>query len=161
MRARPALSWYLAFEACLLLVCPLLPPLGRSVLWLTAGIAAVAALWVGPMLARLDRLPAWRLLALAGALLLASNFIVLGDLRGDITVPSTGDFLASCAFPLAAIAVLVIAMRGSPLALWARLVDTLIVLAGLSLLLLVLGGLLAMERWMRFRQHEATETDAR
>jgi uncharacterized membrane protein (DUF373 family) len=34
-------------------------------------------------------------------------------------------------------------------------------LAGLSLLLLVLGGLLAMERWMRFRQHEATETDAR
>ena len=134
MRARPALSWYLAFEACLLLVCPLLPPLGRSIVWLVVGVAAVAALYVGPVLGRLDRLPAWRLLALAGALLLASNYIVLGDdLRGDITVPSSGDFLASCAFPLAAIAVLVIAMRGSPLALWARLVDTLIVLAGLSL----------------------------
>jgi hypothetical protein len=130
MRARPALSWYLAFETCLLLVCPLLPPLGRSIAWLVVGVAAVAALYVGPALGRLDRLPAWRLLALAGALLLASNYIVLGDdLRGDITVPSSGDFLASCAYPLAAIAVLVIAMRGSPLALWARLVDTLIVLA--------------------------------
>ncbi|HTJ69327.1 MAG TPA: EAL domain-containing protein [Actinospica sp.] len=136
MRARPALSWYLASEACLLLVCPLLPPLGRSVIWLVVGVAAVGALSAGPMLARLDRLPAWRLLAFAGLLLLASNYIVLGDdMRGDggITVPSTVDFLACGAFPLAAIAVLVIAMRGSPLALWARLVDTLIVLAGLSL----------------------------
>src|SRR5258707_8529624 len=105
MRARPALSWYLAFEACLLLVCPLLPPFGRSAVWLAAGVVAVAALWLGPLLGGLDRLPAWRLLALAGALLLASNFIVLGDdLRGDITVPSTADFLASGAFPLAAIA---------------------------------------------------------
>ena len=134
MRARPALSWYLAFEACLLLVCPLLPPLGRAVLWLVVGVAAVAALSVGPD-ARPAR-PAARLAAarLRRALLLASNYIVLGDdLRGDITVPSTVDFLACGAFPLAAIAVLVIAMRGSPLALWARLVDTLIVLAGLSL----------------------------
>ena len=134
MRARPALRWYLAFEACLLLVCPLFPPLGRAIIWLLAGLAAVAALSVGPSLSRLDRLPAWRLLALAGAVLLASNYIVLGDdLRGEITVPSTPDFLACGAFPLAAIAVLIIAMRGSPLALWARLVDTLIVLAGLSM----------------------------
>ncbi|HET9169096.1 MAG TPA: EAL domain-containing protein [Actinospica sp.] len=134
MRARPALSWYLASEACLLLTCPLLPPLGRSVVWLLVGVAAIAALSVGPVLSGLDRLPAWRLLALAGALLLASNYLALGDdLRGSVAVPSSADFLASCAFPLAAIAVLVIAMRGSPLTLWARLVDTLIVLAGLSL----------------------------
>jgi hypothetical protein len=32
---------------------------------------------------------------------------------------------------------------------------------GLSLLLLVLGGLLAMERWMGGRRNEAVETDAR
>jgi uncharacterized membrane protein (DUF373 family) len=35
------------------------------------------------------------------------------------------------------------------------------VMLGLSLLLLVLGGLLAMERWMGGRRNEAVETDAR
>ncbi len=92
------------------------------------------ALLVGPALGRLDRLPAWRLLALAGLLLLASNYFVLDDdLHGDVTVPSTVDFLACGAYPLAAIAVLVIAMRGSSLDLWARLLDSLIVLAALQL----------------------------
>jgi diguanylate cyclase (GGDEF)-like protein/PAS domain S-box-containing protein len=134
MRARPALSRYLAVEACLLLGSPPLPPLGRALFLLAAGVIAVAALYLGPVLNRLDRLPAWRLLALAGALLLASNYFVLGDdLRGAVTVPSATDFLATAAYPLAAVAVLVIAMRGSPLALWARLVDTLIVLACLGL----------------------------
>src|SRR5260370_4100652 len=35
------------------------------------------------------------------------------------------------------------------------------VILGLSLLLLVLGGLLAMERWMGGRRNEVVETDAR
>jgi len=132
--ARPTLWWYVACELCLLVLGPMLPPLGRAIVWLVAGVVAVAALFVGPVLGGLDRLPAWRLLAFAGLLLLASNYVALDDdLHGDITVPSTVDFLACGAYPLAAVAVLVIAMRGSPLALWARLLDTLIVLAGLSL----------------------------
>jgi len=134
VRPRPALWWYLAFEFCLLALAPMLPPAGRASVWLGAGVVAVGALCVGPVLGRLDRLPAWRLLALAGLLLLASNYVVLDDdLHGDVTVPSSVDFAACGAYPLAAIAVLVIAMRGSPLALWARLTDTLILLAGLSL----------------------------
>ena len=133
-RARPALWWYLAFELCLLVLSPMLPPSGRASLWLVAGVVAVGALCVGPVLGRLDRLPAWRLLALAGLLLFASNYVVLDDdLHGDVNVPSVGDFVVCGAYPLAAVAVLVIAMRGSPLALWARLLDTLILLAGLSL----------------------------
>jgi diguanylate cyclase (GGDEF)-like protein len=133
-RARPKLWRYLAGEVFLLVLCPLLPPLGRAIAWLVAGILVVVALYVGPALGRLDRLPAWRLLALAGLLLLASNYFVLDDdLHGDVTVPSTVDFLACGAYPLAAIAVLVIAMRGSSLNLWARLLDTLIVLAALSM----------------------------
>jgi hypothetical protein len=133
-RARAALRCYLAVELCLLLLGPLLAPTGRAIVWLTAGIVAVGALFAGPVLGRLDRLPAWRLLAFAGLLLLASNYVVLDDdLHGDVAVPSTVDFLACGAYPLAAVAVLIIAMRGSPLALWARLLDTLIVLAGLSL----------------------------
>ena len=132
--ARPALWWYLSVELCLVILGPLLPPFGRAIVWLLVGCVAVTALFVGPMLGGLDRLPAWRLLAFAGMLLLVSNYIVLDDdLHGDVSVPSTVDFLACGAYPLAAIAVLVIAMRGSPLALWARLLDTLIVLAGLSL----------------------------
>ena len=131
---RPVLWWYVGAELCLLAFGSLLPPLGRAIVWLVAGVVAVAALSVGPVLGGLDRLSAWRLLALAGLLLLVSNYVALGDdLHGYITVPSTVDFLACGAYPLAAVAVLVIAMRGSPLALWARLLDTLIVLAGLSL----------------------------
>jgi diguanylate cyclase (GGDEF)-like protein/PAS domain S-box-containing protein len=131
---RPALWWYVAAELCLLVLGSMLPPLGRAIVWLVAGVVAVAALIVGPVLGGLDRLPAWRLLALAGLLLLVSNYVALGDdLHGYVTVPSTIDFLTCGAYPLAAVAVLVIAMRGSPLALWARLLDTLIVLAGLSL----------------------------
>jgi uncharacterized membrane protein (DUF373 family) len=34
-------------------------------------------------------------------------------------------------------------------------------LLGLSALLAVLGGLLALERWMRWHRHEVSETDAR
>jgi diguanylate cyclase (GGDEF)-like protein/PAS domain S-box-containing protein len=134
IHARPGFWWYLGLALVLLVLGPALPPLGRAIVWLIAGLVAVAALLVGPVLGGLDRLPAWRLLALAGLLLLASNYVVLADdLHGDVSVPSTVDFLACGAYPLAAVAVLVIAMRGSPLALWARLLDTLIVLAGLSL----------------------------
>ena len=133
-RVRPALRWYLSVEACLLIVAPLLPTLGRTILWLLVGVGAIAALSVGPVFARLDRLRAWQLLALAGLLLLASNYVVLNDdLHGDITVPSTVDFLAIGAYPLAAAALLFITMRGSPLALWARLLDSLLVLAAMSL----------------------------
>ena len=132
--AWPVLWWYVACELCLLVVSPMFPPLGRAIVWLVAGLVAVTALFVGPVLGGLDRLPAWRLLAFAGLLLLASNYVVVADdMHGDVTVPSTIDFLACGAYPLVAVAVLVIAMRGSPLALWARLLDTLIVLAGLSL----------------------------
>ena len=146
-RTRQALRWYVLVQGCLMLVAILVPGLTRVVTWNTVGVLAVLALLFGPALGGLERLRAWRMLALAGLLLLASNYIVLADTttRNDVTVPSTVDFLSLAAYPLAAVAVLVIAMRGSPLVMWAWLLDTLIVLAALTLftwtlLVVPLGG---------------------
>ena len=143
---RLALRWYTLLQVCLMVVAIVVPGVTRAVTWNAVGALAVLALLFGPALGGLERLRAWRMLALAGLLLLAGNYIVLADTsRNGVTVPSTVDFLSLAAYPLAAVAVLVIAMRGSPLVMWARLLDTLIVLAGLTLftwtlLVVPLGG---------------------
>jgi diguanylate cyclase (GGDEF)-like protein len=145
-RTRQALRWYALVQGCLILIAILVPGVARVVAWNCVGALAVLALLFGPAIGGLERLRAWRMLALAGLLLLAGNYIVLADTtRSDVTVPSTADFLSLAAYPLAAVAVLVIAMRGSPLVMWAWLLDTLIVLAGLTLftwtlLVVPLGG---------------------
>lgn len=134
LRVGRVLRGYLFVEFCLLLLGILFSGMTRAVVWNAAGILAVLALVFGPAVGGLERLRAWRLLGVAGVLLLAGNYVMLtDDVRGNVTVPSSVDFLACAAYPLAAVAVLIIAMRSSPLTLWARLVDTLIVLAGLSL----------------------------
>src|SRR5580693_1263941 len=105
---------YVSIMLCLLLVAILFAGTMRAVAWNAAGALAVLALVLGPAVGGVDRLRAWRLLALAGLLLLASNYTVLGDeVRGYVTLPTAIDFLACGAYPLAAVAVLVIAMRGS------------------------------------------------
>ncbi|WP_034271989.1 GGDEF domain-containing phosphodiesterase [Actinospica robiniae] len=108
----------------------------RSWLWGLAGLSIVAAIWLGPNLNRLAERRAWRLLSLAGLLLLASSYDLLAEavsanLAGR--VPNVFDFVICVAYPLAAFAVLIMAMRGSPLAMWARLLDAMIVLAAISL----------------------------
>lgn len=133
-RALRALRWYALAEVCLIVIAGVVSGLARVVAWNIAGVLTVLALLLGPALGGLERLRAWRLLALAGLLLLAGNYMVLADTtRTGIAVPSAVDFLSVAAYPVAAVAVLVIAMRGSPLVVWARLLDTLIVLAGLAL----------------------------
>jgi diguanylate cyclase (GGDEF)-like protein/PAS domain S-box-containing protein len=133
-RTRWVLRWYVLMQACLLLLAIVVPGLTRVAAWNAVGVVAVLALLFGPALGGLERLRAWRMLAVAGLLLLAGNYIVLADTtRSGVTVPSTLDFLSLAAYPLAAVAVLVIAMRGSPLVMWAWLLDTLIMLAGLTL----------------------------
>ncbi|HEX4790743.1 MAG TPA: EAL domain-containing protein [Actinospica sp.] len=133
---RRALPGYALIQLCLLLLAVLAPGTARLVAWNAAGIIALLALGLGPAIAGVERPRAWRLLAAAGLLLLAGNYAVLGDttVQVDVTLPSSVDFLVCAAYPLAAVAVLVIAMRDSPIILWARLVDTLIVLAGLSMI---------------------------
>ncbi|MBR7837079.1 GGDEF domain-containing protein [Actinospica durhamensis] len=109
----------------------------RSVLWSLAGFTAVAAIWYGPAVNAVHEQRAWRLLAFAGLLLLLSSYDLLLDaISGNYSsgVPNAVDFLICVAYPLAAFAVLVIAMRGSPLTMWARLLDAMIVLASVSLL---------------------------
>ena len=109
----------------------------RSVLWSLGGLTAVAAIWCGPALNALHERRAWRLLAVAGLLLLLSSYDLLLDaISTNLAdrVPNAVDFLILAAYPLAAFAVLIIAMRGSPLTMWARLMDAMIVLASLSLL---------------------------
>jgi len=133
-RAQAALRCYVVGVSVLLLLGVVQSGVVRTVAWSAAGILAVLALVIGPLLGGAERLRAWWLLALAGLLLMGGNYVVLADTTmGYVTVPSTVDFIACGAYPLAAVAVLIIAMRGSPLMLWARLLDTLIVLTGLSL----------------------------
>ena len=130
--------WYLGAQSVLLLLGILLTGAPRIAVWNASGVLSLLALAFGPRIGGLERRFAWRLLAVAGLLLLGGNYAVLGDTvdtaHGDVTLPSAIDFLVCAAYPLAAIAVLVIAMRGSPLTLWARLVDTLILLAGVSMI---------------------------
>jgi hypothetical protein len=114
----------------------------RTALWSLAGLTAVLAIWSGPALNETGRRSraerrAWRLLALAGLMLLVSSYDLLTEaISANLAerVPHAFDFVICVAYPLAAFAVLVIAMRGSPMAMWARLLDAMIVLASISLI---------------------------